>query len=54
MLDGEACQKQKLEEEIAILKSQLLQLSFQANEVHAYKLISMQSSGTFMQFPQQL
>ncbi|KAG6512086.1 hypothetical protein ZIOFF_030180 [Zingiber officinale] len=32
MLDSEVGQKQKLEEEIAILKSQLLQLSFHANE----------------------
>ncbi|WOL19251.1 armadillo repeat-containing kinesin-like protein 2 isoform X1 [Canna indica] len=32
MLDSEANQKQNLEEEIAILKSQLLQLSFQADE----------------------
>ncbi|XP_064961616.1 kinesin-like protein KIN-UB isoform X2 [Musa acuminata AAA Group] len=32
MLDSEANQKHKLEEEIAILRSQLLQLSFQADE----------------------
>ncbi|XP_058104680.1 kinesin-like protein KIN-UB isoform X2 [Magnolia sinica] len=32
MLEDEACQKEKLEEEITILRSQLLQLSFQADE----------------------
>ncbi|XP_074572689.1 kinesin-like protein KIN-UB [Curcuma longa] len=32
MLESEASQKQKLEEDIAMLKSQLLQLSFQADE----------------------
>lgn len=33
MLEDEAYQKDKLEEEIAILRSQLLQLSFEADEV---------------------
>ncbi|RRT75536.1 hypothetical protein B296_00026731 [Ensete ventricosum] len=43
MLDSEANQKYKLEEEIAILRSQLLQLSFQAEEVGGYKLICVPS-----------
>jgi len=33
MLEDEACQKEKLEGEIAILHSQLLQISFEADEV---------------------
>ena len=33
MLEDEANQKEKLEEEISILQSQLLQLSFEADEV---------------------
>jgi hypothetical protein len=33
LLDTEASQKEKLEEEIAILKSQLLQMSLEAEEV---------------------
>lgn len=33
MLEDEAQQKEKLEEEITILQSQLLQLSFEADEV---------------------
>lgn len=33
MLDTEASQKEKLDEEIAVLKSQLLQLSLDADEV---------------------
>lgn len=33
MLDTEASQKDKLEEEIAVLKSQLMQLSLDADEV---------------------
>lgn len=33
MLENEAHQKEKLEEEISILQSQLLQLSFEADEV---------------------
>lgn len=44
MLDSEANQKHKLEEEIAILRSQLLQLSFQADEVGGYKLICLHHS----------
>ena len=32
-LEDEACQKEKLEGEIAILQSQLLQISFEADEV---------------------
>ena len=32
-MEDEAHQKQKLEEEIAVLQSQLLQLSFEADEV---------------------
>lgn len=35
MLEDEKCQKAKLEEEIAVLQSQLLQLSFEADEVRA-------------------
>lgn len=34
MLGDEAHQKEKLEGEIAMLQSQLLQLSFEADEVH--------------------
>lgn len=33
MLEDEAHQKKKLEEEIALLQSQLLQISFEADEV---------------------
>lgn len=33
MLEDEACQKERLEGEIAILHSQLLQISFDADEV---------------------
>jgi kinesin family member 5 len=33
LLDTEASQKEKLEEEIAVLKSQLLQMSLEAEEV---------------------
>lgn len=33
MLEDEAHQKEKLEEEIAMLQTQLLQLSFEADEV---------------------
>lgn len=36
MLEDEKCQKAKLEEEIAVLQSQLLQLSFEADEVKKY------------------
>jgi hypothetical protein len=33
MLDAEASQKEKLEEEIDVLRSQLLQMSMEADEV---------------------
>jgi hypothetical protein len=33
MLDTEASQKEKLEEEIGVLRSQLLQMSMEADEV---------------------
>jgi hypothetical protein len=33
MLDAEASQKEKLEEEIGVLRSQLLQMSMEADEV---------------------
>ena len=33
MLEDEACQKEKLEGEITVLQSQLLQISFEADEV---------------------
>lgn len=36
MLDDEAHQKNKLEEEIIILRSQLFQLSFEADQVFDY------------------
>lgn len=32
-LEDESCQKKKLEEEIVILRSQLLQLTFEADQV---------------------
>lgn len=35
MLEDEKCQKAKLEEEIAVLRNQLMQLSFEADEVKA-------------------
>lgn len=41
MLEDEARQKEKLEDEIAILQSQLFQLSFEADEVCRLWIISM-------------
>lgn len=39
MLENEANQKEKLEEEIAVLKSQLLQMSFEADEVYRINIL---------------
>lgn len=40
MLEDEACQKQKLEGEIAMLQSRLLQISFDTDEVCFIEIIS--------------
>lgn len=37
MLEDEAHQKQKLEQEVTILKTQLLQLSFESDKVYCLK-----------------
>jgi len=40
MLDTEASQKEKLEEEIGVLRSQLLQMSMEADEVGVIAIAS--------------
>lgn len=45
MLEDEAQQKDKLEGEIAVLQSQLMQISFEADEVNLYlKLMKIYKS----------